>query len=111
MRNIAFDLIFTILTFGLYNIYVNYKQMQTLNSMLGTKKYDFWPWLLFCILTFGLYHIYHEFRMTNDLTVLLKRPDKNETILCIILLVVGFTPIVDAVQQHMINQFYGVHSL
>jgi hypothetical protein len=111
VRNIALDLIFTVLTCGIYNIYVNYKQMQTVNAMLGAQKYDFWPWLLFCLLTCGLYHIYHEYRMTTDLLQVLGRKDQSEAILCVVLLVCGLTPVVDAIQQYMINRHYGADFL
>ena len=46
VRQIVLSLILTILTCGLYNLYWNAKQMETINSLIGRNEFNFWTWLL-----------------------------------------------------------------
>ena len=66
IRNIFLDIILTLLTCSLFNIYVQYKQIIAINEMLKEERYSFLKWLLFTIFTFGLYHIYHEYVKGED---------------------------------------------
>lgn len=110
IRNIAKDIIFTILTCGIYNLYVQYKQIEALNAMLGQRKYDFLTWFLLTLVTCGLYHIYHEYRLSEDLMKLLKL-ETSEPLLAVVLTTIGFGIVADAIQQSHINHFYGDTSL
>jgi len=106
-KNIFLDILFTLLTCGLFNIWIQYRQIQALNLMLNEEKYKFLHWSLFTLLTCGLYHIYHEWRMSRDLAKLSGRDDSIEGGLAIVLSVVGLTIIVDAIQQSRINESTG----
>ncbi len=111
-RNIAVDLILTILTCGLYNIYVQYVQIKALNDFYGFDRYSFPMWLLLTIITCGLYHLYHEFRMTVDLVEKTGKTDGSiEGILSIFLSAFGLSLIVDAIQQSYINKISGHNGL
>ncbi|OFZ12923.1 MAG: hypothetical protein A2X86_08835 [Bdellovibrionales bacterium GWA2_49_15] len=111
VRSIAGDLIFTVLTFGLFNIYVQYVQIQALNDMLKQPKYSFLKWAFFSIITFGLYHIYHEYRIGRDLAILLGHPESFSPYLQVLLTCFALHIIADAIQQSEINQYFGVNSL
>lgn len=111
VRNIGLDLLFTLLTCGLYNIYVQYRQILALNEMLKEERYSFLNWLIFVVLTCGLYHIYHEYRTSEDLCRLLNLQDSKEPIIAVILTVFGMHIVCDAIQQYHINRFYGVTKL
>lgn len=111
VRSIVWDIVWTVLTCGLYNIYVQYKQIQAVNAMLKTQKYEFWPWLLFTALTCGLYHVYHEYRMSQDIVTLCEGSDTNLPWMTVVLAIFGFSVVADAIQQTHINKYYGSHSL
>ena len=40
VRSIALDLVLTIFTCGLFNLYVQYKQIEAANDMLNSQKYS-----------------------------------------------------------------------
>lgn len=107
VRNIGLDLVITILTCGLFNIYIQYQQILALNDMLKQQKYDFISWLLFCIITCGFYHIYHEYRISTDLARLLNKPEDQSALISVILTIFGVSIILDAIQQSEINRYYG----
>lgn len=111
VRNIALDLIITILTCGLFNFYVQYQQILALNEMLKTPKYDFLKWLVLCIITCGLYHIYHEYRMSQDLAILLKKNNDQDSLIAVLLTFFGLSIVLDAIQQSDINAYYGKNHL
>lgn len=111
VRSIVLDIVFTVLTCGLYNLWVQYKQIQTINFMLKTNKYSFLSWLFLCIITCGLYHIYHEFRKTEDICRAIGKDSGSETLITIVLTVLGMHVAADAIQQVMINKFFGNHDL
>jgi hypothetical protein len=111
VRNIALDLILALITCGLYNIYVQYKQIEALNEIVKSEKYNFMTWLLLTIVTCGLYHIYHEYRMTEDLVKNVAGTSPQEPLISLVLACFGLSLIVDAIQQTHINRHYGSHDL
>ncbi|MBI1862036.1 MAG: DUF4234 domain-containing protein [Deltaproteobacteria bacterium] len=111
VRSIGWDILWTVLTFGLYNVYIQSRQIHALNAMLRQDKYGFWSWALFTILTFGLYQIYHEYRKSKDLVALVPGVNDMEPILNVALSCCGFHIVADCLQQTHINQFYGSTSL
>lgn len=106
-RNIAIDLLLTVFTFGLYNIYVQWRQIQAVNRMLKTEKYDFLKWCFLTLITFGLYHIYHEYRFSEDIEICLNRPYGMTPLVSLILTLFGLSFVADAIQQVQINRYYG----
>lgn len=110
-KNIFLDILFTLLTCGLFNIWIQYRQIQALNRILNEEKYKFLNWSLFTLLTCGLYHIYHEWRMSRDLAKISGRDESMEGMFTIILSVFGFSIIVDAIQQSRINENTGAERI
>lgn len=111
IRNIAVDIILTIVTLGLFNLFVQYRQMVTLNSMLGHQKYGFLSWFFLSLITCGLYHIYHEYRKSTDLVALVEGADQSLPIVTIVLTLFGLSIVSDAIQQSVINSYHGASQL
>ena len=111
VRNIALDILLTILTLGLFNLWVQHRQMVAVNAMLGQQKYSFWLWALLSLITCGIYHIYHEYRKSDDLARLLGRQASNDGLVSLLLTIIGLGIISDAIQQSRINEFHGSTAL
>ena len=107
VRNIAVDLILTIFTLGLYNLYVNYKQIEAVNFMMKQEKYSFIKWFFLSLITCGLYHVYHEYIMSTDIAKICGRESQQDGLINLLLAVSGLSIVADAIQQHHINEFYG----
>lgn len=104
-KSILLDILLTFITFGLWNIWVQYRQMRDYNKMHMNKEYSFIVWAIFCLLTFGLYHIYHEYKLTKDILILggTKNPQEY-AIICAIATAFGLWFIVDSYQQAVLNE-------
>lgn len=111
VRNIALDIILSLITCFLYNIYLQYKQCHAVNDMLKEYKYSFAQWFIFTVLTCGLYHIYHEYRKSSDIASVMKKEPGSPGLIAIVLTVFGLSIINDAIQQAEINSYYGSNSL
>lgn len=112
VRNIAVDIVLTFVLCGLWNIYVQAKQMDAVNAMIKQQKYAFWPWLGLSLITCGIWHIYHEFRMSTDIAQVMGKPkDSNDPVVALVLSIIGLSIVVDAIQQTEINRYYGSNAL
>lgn len=111
VRSIAMDLVLTLVTCGIWNIYVQHQQIIAVNDMLKEQKYNFAHWLILTFITCGLYHIYHEWRMMTDIAKVMNSTNELDPIICIVLTAFGLSPVCDAIQQARINQFYGNNAL
>ncbi len=106
--NIAKAIILTIVTCGLYNIYWQYLQMNTVNLLLGRQQFSFMRWFLLTLVTCGLYHIYHEYvfgRAISEAQQMYEVPVPGENLATtsLILSIIGLAIISDAIQQREIN--------
>lgn len=111
IRNIVIDIILTIITLGLWNLWVQHRQMVAVNEMIQKQRYSFLPWFLFTLITCGLYHIYHEWRMSQDISELLGAKAVNLPLITLVLSLFALPIVADAIQQSFINRFYGDHNL
>lgn len=66
-KNLILDLILILITGGLWNLWMQYRQIRDFNVAKNNDEYSFLKWLLLTLITFGLYHIYHEYRLTRDM--------------------------------------------
>ena len=109
-RSIALGIIFSLLTFGIYSLYWQYKQMATLNGWLGRTDYRFGLWLLLCILTCGIFVLYYEYKMAvgiNEIQANSGLPVNNGlAVICVLLAIFGIGIASLAIQQWEINKFY-----
>ena len=110
-RSIALDIVLTIFLCGLWNIWVQARQMDALNFLLREPRYNFWKWLLLCLITCSLYHIYHEYKMSKDLCLLMGRSESDRPLIHLVLTCVGLSIVVDALQQSEINDLLGEHGV
>lgn len=111
VRNIPLDIVLTLVTCGLWNLVVQYSQMQAINDMIREEKYHFWKWFLLTLVTCGLYHIYHEYIKSQDIEKVFGRQDSSEAVVTLILALFGLSIVADAIQQSHINKYYGDFSL
>ena len=111
VRNIALDIILTLLTCGIWNLIVQAAQMRAINAIIGTQKYRFWSWFLLSLVTCGVYHIYHEYRKSEDLAQFRKGGSQHEPIATLLLTMFGMSIVADAIQQAEINRYFGSNAL
>jgi hypothetical protein len=102
-RNVALDLVLTLLLCGLWNMVVQYHHCQTFNFLLKEEKYNFWRVYLFSFLTCGIYLVYHEYCKANDFAKLSGTPDSSDPVLAIVLSILGLNFVYDAILQSKIN--------
>jgi hypothetical protein len=106
-KSILIDILLTVITGGLWNLWVQYRQIRDTNEALpeGQKK-SFILLLLFSLLTFGLYFIWHEYKLTKELHILVYGSDRLEVeLLCGVATFLGLWFIVDSYQQSLINEY------
>ena len=111
VRNIALDIVLSVVTCGLYNLYWQYQQIDAVNVILREEKYSFVSWLLLTLVTCGLYHIYHEYRMSSDLASAAGQDPASAGLTAVVLSIFGLSIVVDAIQQSQINSLCGSSSL
>ncbi len=113
-RNIVTGIILTIITCGLYSLYWQYKQMETLNAWLGREDYSFILWLLLSFLTCGIFGLYYEYKMATGINEIQTNKgmyvDINLPILCVLLALFSVGIVSIAIQQYHINKLYGDHT-
>ncbi|MDY6863390.1 MAG: DUF4234 domain-containing protein [Thermodesulfobacteriota bacterium] len=105
--NIVKNIILSILTCGLYNIFWQYQQIKVLNILLKLEEFKFSSWFFLSLITCGLYHLYHEYLMGRGIVEVQKKygimESDNLPGLSIILSLLGLSLITDAIQQKEIN--------
>ena len=113
-RNIVSGILLSIITCGIYSLYWQYKQMDTLNAWLGRDDYSFILWLLLSILTCGIFGLYYEYKMATGINEIQTNrgmyADTSLPIICVLLALFGVGIASIAIQQHHINRFYGDYS-
>ena len=112
---IAKYVILSIITFGIFNIYWQYKQMMFVNSAVREEKFSFVKWLIFTIITCGIYHIYYEYVMGREIIFLQDKlgivKSQDLPVISIVLSIIGLTIVTDAIQQREINMMVDKVSL
>lgn len=66
-KSLLFDFVLILLTGGIWNVWMQYRQIRDFNSMSEEQNFSFAKWAILTILTFGLYHIYHEYKLTRHM--------------------------------------------
>ena len=108
--SIASDVLLTVVTCGIYNLFWQRRQFRALNAFLGREEFRFGMWLLLTLLTCGLYHIYTEYQMAKSVLVIQRRLGKPTTdnlpLISLLVSILGLTVVADAIQQSEINDFF-----
>jgi len=107
--NIVLYIVLCIVTFGLFYLVWQYKQMHQVNVLLGRKGHSFAIWLILSLITFGVYHLYHEYVLSKDLLALrekfeMKPLSSDFPLLCLLVSIFGFFLISDFIHQDEINK-------
>lgn len=103
-RSIVWDFILTVLSFGLFNIYVQIRQIFDANDLTSDGKFSFTRVIILSLFTFGLYFTYHEYIMTIELhQKLYGEKAKLKNFWVIPATFIGIWPAVDSYQQVLIN--------
>jgi hypothetical protein len=105
-KNIVLDLILIVLTGGIWNLWMQYRQIRDYNAMIRRKEYSFLRWFFFTLLTLGIYHIYHEYKLTRDFCLLNNIVEDVEliSILAGVISATGMWIFVDVYQQILLNR-------
>jgi hypothetical protein len=110
VSNVAVDILLTIATCGIYNLFWQARQFRVLNAFLGQERFRFWMWLLLTLVTCGIYHIYTEYLMGRSITEIQRQigkpPAENLSLISLLLSIFGLTVVADAIQQSEINGFF-----
>lgn len=110
VSGIATDILLSVVTCGIYNLFWQARQFRVLNAFLGRQEFQFWKWALLTLITCGIYHIYTEYVMARAIVSIqrdLGKPaNENLIMMTVALSVFGLTIIADAIQQHEINDFF-----
>jgi hypothetical protein len=104
---IFLDILFTILTCGLFNLWVQYRQIRDRNRLhYPNDQKSFILLVLFSILTLGIYFIWHEYEMTHDLHLkVYGRSEPAIEFLSAFGTFFGLWFIVDSYQQNLLNEY------
>lgn len=111
--SVVLDIVLTIFTFGLWNFYVQMRQIWDINELSSTDKElpSIVVVFLLSVITLGLYFCYHEYKLTKKLHGL-RYGVENSTVEvgAGILTFFGLWFIVDSYQQSLINGYLGSKS-
>lgn len=115
-RNVALDLILTILLCGLWNLVLQYNQIKTLNYLLKEDRFSYWRMYIFTVLTCGIYFVYHEYKKAEAFQNFLAKEtpakvDTSDPVLAAVLCVIGFNFVYDAILQTKINEYLNAKAL
>ncbi len=106
--SIPLYLILTLLTCGIFNLYWNYRQMESCNEMLDRYEFNFVLWLVLTVLTLGLYHLYYQYKMgaaINEIQYLQGLPVSNGLpILSVFAAFFGVGVLADCIHQYELNR-------
>ncbi len=104
---VAKDVILTLLTCGIWDLVWQYRQMRTVNILLGYEEFHFGKWLIFTLLTCGLYNLYHEYLMGRAIVRIQHKyglpPSESLPAISLVLTLVSLGIITDAIQQKELN--------
>jgi hypothetical protein len=108
--NIAMDVVFTIITCGIYGLFWQNRIFKAVNALIGEQKYSFWPWFLLSLITCGLYNIYAQYQVGTSLHEGLKSEglpgNDSLSLLGLVLSIFGLQLVVLAIDQNEINKLY-----
>jgi hypothetical protein len=110
VSNIAADIVFSVLTLGVYNLFWVARQFRVVNACLKSDKYHFWPWFLLSLITFGIYGFYILYTFSLDVEAIRSKQGRpanpNFAVINLLLAAIGLHVITQAILQHEINQWF-----
>jgi hypothetical protein len=110
ISNVAADIVFTVLSCGIYGLFWLARQFRVVNAFLGRDKYRFWTCLLLSVVTCGIYAFYLLYIFSEDVEAIRvergKDANSNFAVINLLLAVVGFHIISQAIIQNEINHWF-----
>ncbi len=110
VSNIGKDVLLTLLTCGIYNLFWQARQFRALNAFLGREQFRFWTWFLLTLATCGVYHMYNEYLMGRSIVTVQRKlgkpPNENLPLISVLVSIFGLMLVADAIQQTEINAFF-----
>jgi hypothetical protein len=111
VRSIVTAVLLTIVTCGIYGMYWQYKQFETVNAWLGREELSFGLYLVVGILTCGLFFIYYEYKFANAMVEVQRqrgmRVNDSLPLMALLLAIFGLQIITWCMEQQEINAWYG----
>ncbi len=110
-RNIALDLVLTLLLCGLWNLVVQHHQIKVLNILLKEERFSYWKLYGLSLVTCGIYFIYFEYKKAEAFQVFMNgiKPgtvDSSDPVLAAVLSIIGFNWVYDAILQTKLNDYW-----
>ena len=106
--SIPLYLILTLVTFFLFNLYWNYRQMLACNDLLDRDEFIWLRWVVLTLLTCGLYHLYYQYKMGAAINEIQYDRDLPVTeglpVLSVVTAILGVGVVADCIHQHEINK-------
>ena len=106
--SIPLYLILTLVTFFIFNLYWNYRQMVACNELLGRREFSWTIWILLSILTCGIYHLFYQYKMGAVINEIQEKLDQPVTeglpLLSVVAAVLGVGIVADCIHQYEINR-------
>jgi hypothetical protein len=110
VRNIATNIILSIITCGIYGLFWQYAKMDTINGWQQRRDFSFLTWLLLGFITCGIFAIYYEYKMAQAIMEIQEqnnlRVNRELPLISILLCIFGLGLVSLAIQQSEINKFY-----
>jgi hypothetical protein len=107
-RDIGLVIVYTIITCGIYDLFLNYNQMMACNRLVGREEINFGKWLLFSIITCGIYTIYYQYCMGTVILEIQQRQGKvtfeNLPLVSLLGSIFGGSLIIDLIHQNELNK-------
>ena len=106
--NIVTDIIFTLITCGIYGLFWQNRMFKSVNTLVGQQRFNFWPWFLLTIVTCGIYNMYTQYILAQALNegqiAEDARPTDNLPILALLLTIFQLHIVALAIEQNEINK-------
>ena len=111
IQGVGLAILLTLVTCGIYGLYWQYKQMQTLNAWLRNEEFSFLTWFFLTIITCGIFSVYYEYKMARGINEVQAnngfRVKNDLAVISLLLAIFGLGFVSLAIQQAEINGFYG----
>ena len=109
--SIPLYLILTLVTFFIFNLYWNYRQMVACNDLLGRPEFSWTTWILLTILTCGIYHLFYQYKMGAAINEIQHQRGLPVTeglpVLSVVSAVFGVGVVADCIHQYELNKIDG----
>ena len=106
--NIVLYIILTLITFGLFYLVWQYKQMKQCNILLGRSEHGILKWIFLSFITFGIYHFYHEYTFSKDILEIQEKykskvNSSEYPLICLIVSLFATPLVTDFIHQEELN--------